>query len=132
MLNEQLTGLVPRFVVLWQLFHLAVSFAFVTALFMMIYRILPDVELTWHDVFIGSLVTAVLFTGGKYLIGAYLGRATFASYCGAAGSFVVLLIWVYYSALVSFFGAEFTHVYALRHGSGLIPKDYAHSADEPG
>lgn len=132
MVNEHLTYLVPRFDALWQVLDLALSFAFVTTLFMMIYRILPDVELTWRDVFIGSLVTAVLFTGGKYLIGMYLGRAAFASYYGAAGSFVVLLVWVYYSALISFFGAEFTHVYALRYGSGLIPEDHAHSADEPG
>lgn len=132
MLNEHLTGLVPHLGVLWQVLDVVVSFAFVTALFMMIYRVLPDVELTWRDVVIGSLVTAVLFTGGKYLIGVYLGRATFASYYGAAGSFVVLLVWVYYSALISFFGAEFTHVYALRYGSGLVPEDHAHSTDAPG
>lgn len=132
MLNEHLTGRVPHLSELWRMLDLVLSFGFVTVLFMLIYRFLPDVELTWRDVFVGSLVTAVLFSAGKYLIGVYLGQATFASYYGAAGSFVVLLVWVYYSALISFFGAEFTHVYALRYGSGLVPADHAHSLDEPG
>lgn len=130
-LSEHLKGRLPEMAWLWQTLDLAISFGFVTFLFMMIYRFLPDAELTWSDVFVGALVTAVLFTVGKYFIGMYLGRATFASYYGAAGSFVVILVWVYYSALISFFGAEFTHVYTLRYGSGLIPEDHAHATDEP-
>src|SRR4029450_12554471 len=74
---------------------------------------------------IGAAVTAALFTAGKYAIGLYLGQTAMASTFGAAGSFAVLLVWVYYSALISFFGAEFTHVYALRHGSSIRPESHA-------
>ena len=85
----------------------------------MIYKFLPDVVISWKDVWIGAAVTAVLFTAGKYLIGIYLGQTATTSAFGAAGSFVVLLFWVYYSALISFLGAEFTQVYARRYGPGI-------------
>jgi membrane protein len=93
------------------------SFALTTVLFAMAYRILPRVRIAWSDVWIGSLVTAALFTIGKYLIGLYLGRAGITSGFGAAGSLVVILLWVYYSAQVFLLGAEFTWVYAHRQGS---------------
>jgi membrane protein len=102
-----------------------VSFAVVSGLFAMIYKYLPDVQITWRDVAIGAVVTAILFSLGKWLIGLYLGHTAFASTYGAAGSFVVLLIWVYYSALVSFFGAEFTQVYARWRGSRIRPEPHA-------
>lgn len=101
------------------------SFAIISFLFALIYKYLPDVVITWRDVAIGSLVTAVLFIAGKFGIGLYLGRMAFGSTYGAAGSFVVLLIWVYYSALISFFGAEFTQVYTRRYGSLIEPQSYA-------
>jgi membrane protein len=88
----------------------------------MIYKFLPDIKLEWRDVLIGAIVTAVLFTIGKTLIGMYLGRASIGSTYGAAGSLVVVLVWIYYSAQIFFFGAEFTQVYARAHGSMRPPE----------
>ena len=107
--------------IIWQTLDGAASFVFVTVLFGLIYKILPDVQLTWRDVAIGATITSLLFTLGKFLIGFYLGHATIASTYGAAGSFVTLLVWVYYSAVIFFYGAEITKVYATRYGSGVVP-----------
>ena len=104
-------------VVLAELLNLAVSFAVVTLTFAMIYKIIPRVKIGWRDVWVGAAVTALLFAIGKSLIGLYLGRSTFASGFGAAGSLVVLLVWVYYSAQIFLLGAEFTWVYAHVCGS---------------
>jgi membrane protein len=95
----------------------AVSFALVTGLFAMIYKILPTARIAWRDVWIGAAVTSALFWVGKSVIGVYLGHAAVASAFGAAGAVVVLIVWVYYSAQVFFLGAEFTREYALHHGS---------------
>jgi membrane protein len=110
---------------LWQIINFVVSLALVAIVFAMIYKYLPDVRLKWRDVLIGALVTAALFTLGKFLIGLYLGQMAVGSAYGAAGSFVVLLIWVYYSSLICFFGAEFTQVYARRYGSQIQPEPHA-------
>jgi membrane protein len=109
----------------WQTADLVASFLVVALLFAMIYKFLPDVLISWRDVWVGASVTAILFTGGKFLIGVYLGRTAAASTFGAAGSLAVLLFWVYYSALIGFFGAEFTQVYARRYGSRIRPKQHA-------
>lgn len=109
------TNLLPGAATIWQIVNLAVSLLVATLLFGLIYKVLPDVKIRWHDVWIGALVTAILFTAGKFAIGFYLGHASAASSYGAAGSLVVVLIWVYYSAMIFFFGAEFTQVYARRH-----------------
>lgn len=101
----------------WQGLNFLVSFGVVLVLFAMIYRVLPDIDIAWKDVWLGAAVTAVLFNIGKLGIGLYLGKSTFASSYGAAGSFAVLLVWLYYSAMVLFLGAEFTQVYATRFGS---------------
>ncbi|MEO8134312.1 MAG: YihY/virulence factor BrkB family protein [Betaproteobacteria bacterium] len=93
------------------------SFAVVTVLFAMIYKLLPRAAIGWHDVWVGALVTALLFTIGKSLIGLYIGKSSLVSGFGAAGSFVVILVWVYYSAQIFLLGAEFTWVYAHRYGS---------------
>ena len=93
------------------------SFAVITLLFAMIFKVLPDTEVAWGDVWIGAAVTAFLFTVGKMLIGLYLGESSVGSAYGAAGSLVVVLVWVYYSAQILLLGAEFTHVYATKHGS---------------
>jgi membrane protein len=95
----------------------AASFAFITALFVMIYKWMPRVRVAWRDVWLGALLTAALFVVGKTLIGVYIGRSGVASPFGAAGSLVVLLLWVYWSAQIFLFGAEFTAVYARRYGS---------------
>ena len=94
-----------------------VTFVVITVLFAFIFRVLPSVSLQWSDVIIGAILTSLLFTAGKSLLGLYLGRAGFANTYGAAGSLVILLLWVYYSAQVLFLGAEFTRAYALRFGS---------------
>jgi membrane protein len=94
-----------------------VSFGLITALFAFIFKVLPDVRLSWGDVSAGAVLTSILFTGGQFVLGAYLGKAGFGDSYGAAGSLVVLLVWVYYSAQVVFLGAEFTRAYSLRFGS---------------
>jgi membrane protein len=97
--------------------NLGLSFIVITFLFGMIYKLLPDVRLEWSDVAIGAAVTSLLFSLGKLLLGLYLGKSTLGSTYGAAGSFVIVLVWVYYSAQVFFLGAEFTRMYALQFGS---------------
>ncbi len=97
--------------------NVLVSFAVITLLFAMIFKILPSVNIAWNDVWIGALVTSLLFTIGKTLIGLYIGKTALASSYGAAGTFVVVIVWVYYSSLVFLLGAEFTQVYARSHGS---------------
>ncbi len=96
---------------------IAVSFGITTALFAMIYKFIPRVHVAWHDVWIGAAFTAILFAVGKFLIGLYIGKSAVASTFGAAGSLVVLMLWVYYSAQIFLLGAEFTWVYAHEHGS---------------
>jgi membrane protein len=128
--QDLLTQWTPSLPWLWQAIHQAISLATTTLLFMMIYKVLPDVDIAWRDVAIGALVTGVLFTVGKYAIGVYLGRMSIGSMYGAAGSFVVMLVWVYYSALVSFFGAEFTKVHARREGRRLRPEEHAVRRDD--
>jgi membrane protein len=100
---------------------LGLGFGIVTLLFALIYKVLPDVRIGWSDVWIGSAATALLFTLGRFLIGLYLGRSGVASTFGAAGSLAVILIWVYYSSQILFFGAEFTKAYATRMGSHVVP-----------
>jgi membrane protein len=101
------------------------SFVIIALMFAVIYKLLPDVRITWQDVWVGAAVTALLFTIGKSLIGLYLGRSTVASVYGAAGSLIVILLWIYYSAQVVFFGAEFTKVYSRRFGSIVVPDKLA-------
>ena len=95
-----------------------VSFVVIAALFALIYKFMPDVDLEWRDVAAGAILTSLLFSLGKLLIGLYLGKTSLGSTYGAAGSLVVLLVWVYYSAQVFLLGAEFTHVFARRYGRG--------------
>jgi membrane protein len=103
--------------ILLQLVNFAFSFVLVTALFAMIYKILPAVRIAWQDVIIGAVITALLFSIGKLLIGVYLGNSALASTYGAASSVILILVWVYYSSQIFLLGAEFTKVYAFRFGS---------------
>jgi len=116
-LGAYLGGFFPGWVVLGHLIDNAISIVGITVLFAMIFKVLPDTYVAWRDVWLGALFTSFLFTVGKFAIGFYLGRAGITSGYGAAGSLVILLLWVYYSALIMYFGAEFTHVYSLRRGS---------------
>ncbi len=107
----------PGSVVVLRALEFLGSFGVIAGLFAMIYKILPSVRLAWGDVWIGAAVTSLLFWVGKYLIGLYLGKSAIASPFGAAGTLVVVIVWVYYSAQIFFLGAEFTRAYALGHGS---------------
>ncbi len=115
--GDYLGGFLPGGAAVTQALNATVSLVVVTLLFAMIYKILPDTYVAWRDVWLGALVTSLLFTVGKSAIGFYLGKASVASSYGAAGSVVILLLWVYCSAMILYFGAEFTHVYSMRHGS---------------
>lgn len=108
---------------------LLVSFTFVTLLFALIYKYVPDIEIQWRDVWVGAALTAILFTIGKYLIGLYIGTSGVSSTFGAAGSMITILVWVYYSSLIFFLGAEFTRVYATEFGSGVAPAENAQPVD---
>ena len=99
-----------------------ISLTVIFLLFTMIFKILPDVNIKWKDVWVGGLATSLLFILGKYLIGLYLGNSALSSTYCAAGSLVVLLLWIYYSAQILFLGAEFTYVYANRYGAGYKPR----------
>jgi hypothetical protein len=97
--------------------EIVLSFGLMTVLFALIYKFIPRVHIAWHDVWIGAAFTAVLFAVGKFLIGFYIGKGGIASAFGAAGSLVVLIVWVYYAAQIFLLGAEFTWVFAHEHGS---------------
>jgi membrane protein len=113
--------LLPFTASVWPLVDFGVSFALTTLLFAAIFKILPDVDIGWSDVWLGAAATAALFAIGKIGIGLYLGRSSFTSAYGAAGSFLVLLAWVYYSAQILFFGAELTWVYTKEFKHRLRP-----------
>jgi membrane protein len=120
-IGKWMSGIVPANFVLWHFIDFAATLGVVTLLFAMIFKMLPDVKIKWRDVWVGSLITALLFTIGKYLLGAYLGRGSLSSAYGAAGSFVVVLMWVYYSAQILLLGAAFVRVYADRYGGHNRP-----------
>lgn len=120
-LGGMLSRLLPAEETLWAVINFLLSLAIITLLFAMIFKVLPDVTIAWRDVWVGAFLTAVLFNLGKFLIGLYLGRSSAASAYGAAGSLVVVLLWVYYSAQLLFFGAQFTRVYADQCGSRIKP-----------
>ncbi len=118
-------GLLPFPAFVLQLLNIIIAFGGITLLLAMIYKILPDVEITWRDVWIGAAVTALLFTLGRFVLGLYLGRGTFGSAYGVAGALIVILLWVYYAAQILFLGAEFTQVYANKYGSRVVPAEDA-------
>ena len=111
--------------VILQVINLVISIGILTAFFALIYKVLPDAEIAWMDVWVGAFVTAILFSIGKTLIGIYLGSSAVGTTFGAAGSLVLLLLWIYYSAQILFFGAEFTQVYANTMGSRIVPEEQA-------
>jgi membrane protein len=116
--------------VLIRLVNPALSLVVITGLFAAAFKVLPDARTLWRDVFLGALLTALLFTFGKFLIGLYLGRSTIGSTYGAAGSFVLLLLWIYYSSQVFFLGAEFTKAWADLRGAPPQPHSHALADDE--
>jgi membrane protein len=118
-------GVLPLPEIVLQTLEILLSLAVITGLFALIFKVLPDAHIAWRDVWVGAVMTAVLFTLGKFAIGLYLGKSEAASAYGAAGSFVIVLIWVYYSAQILLFGAEFTQVYANRRGERIVPSHEA-------
>jgi len=100
--------------------NFVISFVVITGSFALIFKLLPDVRIAWRDVWLGAAVTSLFFTAGKFLIGLYLGKSAVASAYGAAGSLVIIVVWVYYSAQILLFGAEFTKVWTKRRGSGFV------------
>ncbi|MBX9678470.1 MAG: YihY/virulence factor BrkB family protein [Gemmataceae bacterium] len=127
--NGMVSDWMPEWSVILGVLNQIVTFGVVTILFACVYKLLPAVRLAWRDVWMGALMTAGLFTVGKILIGLYLGNSAVGSAYGAAGSFIVLLVWIYYSTQILFFGAELTQVYATRYGSGFKPVKGAKPTD---
>jgi len=117
--------LMPGLTALGIILNLVFSFIVISVLFAMIFKVLPDVRISWRDCWVGAGCTAFLFTGGKFLLGLYLGKNSTVSAYGAAGSIVLILLWVYYSGQILFFGAEMTKVYANECGTRLVPKRHA-------
>lgn len=115
--GKYLQGRMPALGGIWEWGNVLVSLALVTLLFALIFKVLPGVHIGWRDVWLGALLTAVLFVLGKLLLGFYIGHSAIASSYGAAGSIIIILVWVFYSAQILFFGAEFTRAYALKYGS---------------
>ena len=125
-LGGQLEGMFPKLAVpVIYTINLVITFVIITTLFAIIYKVLPDAKIKWRDVLIGAVVTAILFMLGKFGITFYIGKSNISTAYGTAGSLVVLLIWVYYSSIILYFGAEFTKAYAASLGSRIYPSQYA-------
>lgn len=120
-----LGGFLPSYFNFIQVANMVISFGVTVFLFAIIYKVLPDAQITWRSVWVGALATAVLFSIGKFLIGLYLANSSISSTYGAAGSLIIILVWVYYSAQIVLLGAEFTQVYAKKTGTGILPADHA-------
>jgi membrane protein len=129
-LGEYLKGLLPLPEVILQGLNFIISFVVISLLFAMLFKVLPDAKIAWNDVWIGAVITALLFTVGKFLLGLYIGRSSVGSAYGAAGSLIVILIWIYYSSQILFLGAEFTKVYANKYGSLIQPDEDAMAVTE--
>lgn len=126
LLGQQLLKFFPDMAILLaHIINLFITFITISLLFASIFKVLPDARIKWHDVIVGSVTTAILFMLGQSGIGYYLGKTRISSTYGAAGSVIIILLWVYYSAMILYFGAFFTHVYAIRKGRNIYPRDYA-------
>jgi membrane protein len=127
-------GYLPKWLALGYVLNYGVSVGLIAGFFALLFKALPDAKVAWKDVWVGALVTSVLFHVGKYLIALYIGRASVASTFGAAGSLAVLLVWIYYSSQILFLGAELTRAYSNRYGSHVVPDENAieapHAAPE--
>lgn len=124
--SKQLARLLPEVtMILVYVINLCLTFGVISLLFAIIFKVLPDAKVKWKHVIIGAMTTAVLFMVGKFAIGFYLGASKVGTAYGAAGSIVIILLWVYYSAIILYFGAEFTQVYVQYHGEQIRPNEYA-------
>lgn len=124
-IGDRMGDALPGGTAVWSIVHFVVSFGVTALLFALMFKVIPDVKIGWRDVWVGAVFTALLFTIGRALLGLYLGRSSVASPYGAAGSLVVLVVWVYYSAQILFFGAELTQVFARTFGTKIVPSEHA-------
>jgi len=115
--SSYINAVLPSGALILEVLDFVISFTLISVLFAAIYKVLPDVALSWHDVLVGAVITALLFTVGKFLIGLYLGHSAVASSYGAAGALIIVLLWIYYSVQIFLLGAEFTKIYASRRGT---------------
>jgi membrane protein len=126
LLSDRLVRLIPNYTVaLFHIINTGIILVVIAALFTVIFKLLPDAIIAWKDALMGALLTAVLFLTGKFFIGYYIGRSNLGVTYGTAASIIILLTWVYYSAMILYYGAEFTKMYALQTGSGIKPKQTA-------
>jgi membrane protein len=126
LLNERLTRLFPApTVYIFYVLNIVTVFAIITILFAIIFKVLPDGKIKWKDAFVGASFTAVLFLIGKAGIGYYIGSSSLGVTYGAAASIIVILTWVYYTSIILYFGAEFTKIFALEYGGGIVPNNTA-------
>ncbi|MES2925026.1 MAG: YihY/virulence factor BrkB family protein [Verrucomicrobiota bacterium] len=125
--GERVAHLPPQ---LWAVAIALVSFALIALMFAAIFKVLPDVRVPWRHVWVGAGFTAALFVAGKFALGCYLGREATASSYGSAGALIVVLVWVYYSSIILLFGAEFTQVWASRHGFAIVPTNGSVKSDD--
>ncbi len=124
--NEKLASIFPETaLVVFYIFNNVTIFVVISAMFAIIYRVLPDATISWKDALLGAGFTAILFLAGKSLIGLYLGNSNFGITYGTAASIMIILAWVYYSSMILYFGATFTKLYALNYGSGIVPDETA-------
>ena len=112
-------------IIVFSVVNILITLLVIGAIFGVIYKVLPDAKISWKDVLAGAVVTAILFMIGKFAISFYISKSNVGSTYGAAGSLVILLLWVYYSAMILYFGAEFTKAYSVKFGSPIYPDDYA-------
>lgn len=125
-LSRQLMKLLPQnAVIIVDAVNNCLMFVLISFLFGIIFKVLPDARIKWKDVIVGAVTTAVLFMIGKFCIGFYLGHSNLGNVYGTAGSIIIVMVWVYYSAVILYFGAEFTKVYAKHYGGKIVPNDYA-------
>ncbi|MBA2410312.1 MAG: YihY/virulence factor BrkB family protein [Gammaproteobacteria bacterium] len=128
-MEGRLNAYVPGAAILWRILNVVVSLGLITVLIAMIFKFLPDAKIEWRDTWLGAFITSLLFTVGKFLIGLYLGQASVGSTYGAAGSVVVLMVWIYYASLILFFGAKITEVIARSRGAHIQPSAHAQPSD---
>lgn len=130
MVSKYRTDFLPGSQILWENLDFIVSLGLMTFLFGLMFKYVPDVKIAWKDVFVGSIITALLFIFGKFLLGVYISKGSLGSAYGAAGSLIVFLAWVYYSAQIILLGAEFTQVYSQMYGSKIRPNKHSQSSED--
>lgn len=125
-LNQRLMRTFPDVaVIIFYIINLIITFAVTTVLFAVIFKVLPDAKIKWKNVLVGAVATSVLFMIGKFAISLYISKSNVGTTYGTAGSLVILILWIYYSSFILYFGAEFTKAYTLKYGSQILPDDYA-------